>query len=312
MRTVVGMGVLHLLDDLPEAITRSPSLLWSVFARSLGEQGAAGRTALAWRWALTGACPSPVTLATATGRPPSGTEMLAEAQAAAELAAPSADPGGQVMQARFALEWMTGKIDALPLWNTGTGEFRLTDGASFARTRGEVEAAYSWALLAQSRYPWRDGSAPAGEWLAFAWARGTLDLLAWACGEACEGPFSGDRVFGRPSLYQVSLDACRGMTGVRMAREAGDSVRAGRVEAVMETFLWLAGWNQQPSVDRHGHGTFENCPERAAPCSCDAGGQCVEGACEACRRVRCVHGFTTDESGSPQAGYLAEETDAPS
>jgi hypothetical protein len=58
----------------------------------------------------------------------------------------------QVMQARFALEWMTGKIDALPLWNTGTGELHLTDGAS-------------------------------------------------ACGEAREGPFSGDRVFGRPSLY---------------------------------------------------------------------------------------------------------------
>jgi hypothetical protein len=27
----------------------------------------------------------------------------------------------QVMQARFALEWMTGKIDALPLWNTASG-----------------------------------------------------------------------------------------------------------------------------------------------------------------------------------------------
>src|ERR1700722_6027227 len=51
------MGVLQLLDELPEAIARPPSLLWSVLARSLGEQGGAGRTALAWRWALTGGRP---------------------------------------------------------------------------------------------------------------------------------------------------------------------------------------------------------------------------------------------------------------
>src|ERR1700733_1164721 len=64
------VGILQLLDNLPEAVTRSPSQVWWVLARSLGEQGAAGRTALAWRWALTGACPSPVTLSIAPGRPP--------------------------------------------------------------------------------------------------------------------------------------------------------------------------------------------------------------------------------------------------
>ena len=300
--------MLHLLDELPESIARSPSQLWSVFARSLGEQGAAGRTALAWRWALTGACPSPVTLTTAPGRPLSRAEMLAEARATAELAGPAADPGGQVMQARFALEWMTGEIDALPLWNAGSKERHLTDGVPFARIRSEVEDAYPWALLAQQRHPWRDGSAPTAGRMEFAWARGTLDLLAWACGEAREGPFSGDRVFGRPSLYQVSLDACRGMTGIRLAREAGDSVRARRVEAVMETFLWLAGWNQLPPVDRHGHGMFEDCPERVAPCSCDAVGRCLAGACEACQRVRCVHGFVPAKIRSPLASYVADGT----
>lgn len=290
------MGVLHLLDELPEAVIRSPSWLWSVFARSLGEQGAGGRTALAWRWAFTGDCPSPVTLTAATGRPPSRAEMLGEAKAAAELAGPAADPGGQVMQAKFALEWMIGAIDALPLWNVGTGELHLTDGAPFARTRAEVEAAYFWTLLAQQRHPWRDDSAYVEERLAFSWARGTLDLLAWACGEASEGPFSGDRVSGRPTLYQVSLDACRGMTGVRLARSAGDPVRARRVEAVMEAFLWLAGWNSLPPVDRHGHGMFEDCPDRAEPCGCDALGLCLEDACEACRRVRCVQGFSSAEA----------------
>lgn len=306
------MGMLQLLDGLPEAVVRSPSLLWSVLAQSLGEQGAAGRTALAWHWALTGACPSPVTLTTATGRPPSRAEMLAEAQAAAELAGSAADSGGQVMHARFALEWMAGKLDALPLWNAGNGEFHLTDGVPFARTREEIEAAYSWALLAQQRYPWHDGFAPTEERLPFAWARGTLDLLAWACGEVPEGPFSGDRVRGRPSLYQISLDAGRAMTGVRLAREAGDLVRARRVEAVMETFLWLAGWSVLPPVDRHGHGTFEDCPERAAPCGCAAVGQCLKDGCEACQRVSCVHGFASEELGSPMAGHLADGTGAPS
>ena len=70
---------LQVLDGLPEAVTRSPAQLWSVLARSLGEQGADGRTALAWRWALTGTCPSPVTLSVPGGRPPDRGEILAEA-----------------------------------------------------------------------------------------------------------------------------------------------------------------------------------------------------------------------------------------
>jgi hypothetical protein len=90
--------------------------------------------------------------------------------------------GEQGAAGRTALEWMTGKIDALPLWNTGC-------------------ASGAWKL---------------------SWRR--------SCG-------------------------------------------------------WR-GWNQQSPVDRHGHGTFEECPERAAPCGCDDVGQCLEGACEACRNVR--------------------------
>jgi len=53
------VGIVQLLDDLPGAVHQTAPTVWSVFARSLGEQGASGRTALAWRWALTGACPSP-------------------------------------------------------------------------------------------------------------------------------------------------------------------------------------------------------------------------------------------------------------
>lgn len=51
------MGILRLLDELPDAITRSPAQLWSVLALGLGEPGANGRTGLARRSALTGTCP---------------------------------------------------------------------------------------------------------------------------------------------------------------------------------------------------------------------------------------------------------------
>ena len=103
---VPAMGILQLLDDLPATVTRPPAQLCSVLARSLGEQGATGRTALAWRWALTGACPSPVTLVTPATGPPDRREILDEAKANAELGEQGIDLGGQVMQARFVLEWL--------------------------------------------------------------------------------------------------------------------------------------------------------------------------------------------------------------
>src|SRR5260370_27244496 len=53
------VGILQLLDDLPEAVAQRPGRIWNVFARSLGEQGAGGRTALACRGALAVACAAP-------------------------------------------------------------------------------------------------------------------------------------------------------------------------------------------------------------------------------------------------------------
>ncbi len=108
----------------------------------------------------------------------------------------------------------------------------------------------------------------------------------------------------RPDLRPVPV---RGNAGTRLSRvESGevDAVvlayaglaRIGRLEAVIETYLWLAGWNQLPPVDRHGHGAFEDCPEREAPCGCDAAASCLRGECAACWRVACVHGFGMDDS----------------
>jgi hypothetical protein len=285
---VPAMGILQLLDDLPTAVTRPPAQLWSVLARSLGEQGATGRTALAWRWALTGACPSPVTLATPATGPPGCREIIDEAKADAELGEQGIDLGGQVMQARFVLEWLTGKIDALPLWNGGPKNLEVSDGAPHERSRAEVEEVYFWALLAQDRYPWCDVSAPDADRMASGWACGALDLLTWVCGEASEGPLSGQQVTGRPVLYQLSLEASRGMSGVESARRQGNPLRAGRLESAMEAFLWLTGWNSTPPVDRHGHGTFDACPERNLPCLCNGAGRCLRDACAACCRAPCV------------------------
>jgi hypothetical protein len=292
------MGILLVLDELPEAIVRPPARVWSVLARSLGEQGAAGRTALAWRWALTGACPSPVTLTSAPHQPPGRGELLAEAKAPAELGSPGVDQGGQVLHARFVLEWLAGKIDAVPLWNVRP---RDLDGAAHPHSRAEIEDVYFWALLAQYRNPWQDTSAPTAARLGFGWASGAKDLLAWASGQTAQGPLSGRRVAGRPTLYEVALDAGRGMSGVRLAREAGDVVRARRRESFMETYLWLAGWNALPPVDRHGHGLFEDCAEREAPCGCDAAGRCLRGACRACARAVCVRSLRPDDETSVSA-----------
>lgn len=282
------MGILEVLDRLPPAVVRPSAQVWSVLARSLAEQGADGRTTLAWRWTLAGVCPSPVTLAPPGARPPTRQEIIDEAHAEAELGGLGTDPGGQVMQARFVLEWLAGRIDALPLWNGGPKDLHVTDGVAHARSRAQIEEAYFWALLAQDRYPWRDASGPASERMVASWAQGVLDLMTWVSGEAKAGPLSGTTSAGRPTLYTVAQDASRGMSGVRLARQRDDPPRARRLEAVMETFLWLVGWNPEPPVNRHGHGTFDACPERTAPCGCSDAGRCLGSECAACWRSACV------------------------
>ena len=178
------VGAASLLDDQPAAIAHGPGRVWNVFARSLGEQGADGRTALAWRWALTGACPSPVTLSLPSGKPPGRADLLAEAMADAELTGNKADAGGQVMHARFVLRWLAGELDALPLWNGGPGSAHVTDGAPYARSQEEIAELYDWALMARLRYPGPGESTSATGRRAFGWAFGVTQLIGWVCGEA--------------------------------------------------------------------------------------------------------------------------------
>src|SRR6266700_3152945 len=84
-RIVQGVSIVQLLDELPPSIAQPPGRLWNVLARSLGEQGAEGHTALAWRWALTGMCPSPITLSPAPGWPPDAAKIAAETAVSAEF-----------------------------------------------------------------------------------------------------------------------------------------------------------------------------------------------------------------------------------
>jgi hypothetical protein len=247
------VAILRLLDNLPEAIVHRPGRVWNVFARSLGEQGADGRTALAWRWAFTGACPSPVTLSSPLGRAPDGNELLSEANADAELAAHGSDPGGQLLHARLVLQWLVGELDAVPLWNAGSQSPHTTDGAAMPRTPAAIEEAYHRSLLTCSRYsrPGETGSSEASS--TFGRAYGARRLLAWACGEESTGPLSGLGTTGRPTLYEISLDIRRAMTALDHARNDDQPTMVGRLEATMETFLWLTGWDEHLSIDPHGH-----------------------------------------------------------
>lgn len=261
------MAILHVLDHLPEAIVQRPGRLWNVFARSLGEQGADGRTALAWRWALAGTCASPVTLAVPLRRPPLREEILAEAAADAELATLGSDPGGQVMHARLVLRWLVGELDAVPLWNAGSQRPHIDDGAASPHSRADIEEAYHRALATSARHPWPGDTGPAEAWMAFGSAFGARQLLAWACGQEPAGPLSGLCTTGRPTLYEIALDVRRAMTALAHARNEAQPTLVGRMAAAMETFLWLAGWNTQPPIDHHGHTAFEDCADREALCN---------------------------------------------
>jgi hypothetical protein len=246
-RIVPVVGIVQLLDHLPDAVVHRPGRVWNVFARSLGEQGADGRTALAWRWAFTGTCPSPVTLTTPAGKPPRRVELLTEATAPAELAAADSDPGGQVMHARLVLRWLVGDLDAVPLWNAGPQWPQVNDGAASPRGRAEIEEVYNRALLACTQHPWP------GKSRAFGWVYGARQLLGWACGEESAGPLTGLRTTGRPTLYEISLDTRRAMTTLVHARHDDQPSLIGRMEGTMEIFLWLTRWNDQPPIDSQEH-----------------------------------------------------------
>jgi hypothetical protein len=283
--------VSELFDELPEAIVPPPATVWSIFVRSLGEQGATGRTALAWRWALTGNSASPITVTPAPGQPPTRDRLLAEAQADAPASRAGLDPGGEIMQARFIIQWLAGDLAALPLWNGGPDNVHVTDGVACPRSPQELYEISSWAALAQWQHPRPSHDAPDRAQLARGQADGTAQLIEWASGIRPQSPLARTTTVGRPSLYQLALDVMHARASLEAARATPEQATAGRMEAIMDAFAWLAGWTEEPPVDRHGHLAIDDCPERGEPCRCDEAGCCLATDCPACRRTRCVHGF---------------------
>lgn len=285
------VGFFQVLDELPAAVTQQPGRVWNVFARSLGEQGARGRTALAWRWALTGLCPSPVTLSPRPGRPPDRGQLLYEGKAEAQLTGDGTDPGGQVLHARFVLQWLAGELSALPLWNGPQTGLPVSGSAEYGQTRSAMARVCTWAQLSAMRCPVSAENADDVGLRLSGWALGTVQTLGWVCGEIPYGPLSGTHVCVKPSRYEAAVGVRRAMTGALRARADGQLAEAARLEAVMESFLWLAGWSPVPPVDRHGHSIEETCADREADCQCDAVGRCMREECPACQRFPCVHGF---------------------
>jgi hypothetical protein len=289
------VSVVQLLDQLPEAVSQPPATLWSVFARSLGEHGSNGRAALAWRWALIGEGASPITLSQPDGwplNPPSRRDLLVEACAQAEPIPAEAGPDHQVMHARLVLRWLGGDLGALPLRDGRYQHPYAADPAVLAHSLAAINDVHSWAMLAQWRAPWPGERTDVAARAANAWAVGVVQLLDWMCGVSAAGPVTGASVQARrPSLHEVSVDVQHAMVARQHARETGDPIVAARMEAIMETFAWLIGWNLVPPVDRHGHGLPFECVERDAPCACGERGYCLRGQCSACWRVPCVYSF---------------------
>jgi len=95
-----------------------------------------------------------------------------------------------------------------------------------------------------------------------------------------------------PSLYQISLDVRLAVTGILQERQTDRHLAAGRLEGMMETFLWLAGWDSLPLADRYGHAALEVCPRRQAPCRSAVADRCLQADCPACVQDQCVLGST--------------------
>jgi hypothetical protein len=53
------------------------------------------------------------------------------------------------------------------------------------------------------------------------------------------------------------------MTALDHARNDGQQILVGRMEATMETFPWLTGWNTQPPIDGEGRVVFGSYSDRA-------------------------------------------------
>lgn len=229
------MDTICIPDPLPATIARPRPLIEAVMSQSLREQGTDGRTAAAWRWALTGAGPSPVSLSPGGGGAPSSDDVTAEARHDTdppECGWPpwkyAYDPDPDRQQGRRVLRWLTGAADAIPLLDLTRGRY-VGARFHFARTDEEIRRVRGWALhglrehgdlpddipLSQAERPWQW---PSG-WMNAAWLHGTIAYLDWVLGDTPVTPLSRRHVRLHPvgSLAHIDprvLVALREMNGV--------------------------------------------------------------------------------------------------
>jgi hypothetical protein len=271
--TVNNVRTVRVPDPLPPAITRPRQLVKAVLAQSLHETGTQGRTALAWEWALTGTQPSPVTLTTAPGRPPTREQILAEAEAEPEGA--TARPGvptdycDQLREVRSVLAWLAGATDEIPVDDENPGQF-IGAGDGYTRTDAEIRQVRDNARLGseQSAFPnpmtphdaalpW---TWPAG-WMDGAWCQGVRDLLDWVLGERAGSPLFG-RAIGLPSRYDLTYEDAAADDVILQGRPAGLAVDPDAYpppqygEGLKEAIRWLRGETTTPPVNHQGRGAY--------------------------------------------------------
>jgi hypothetical protein len=98
---------------LPPAITKSREVAELIMSRDIEQHGVSGPVALAWRWALTGEGPTPITLMDWNIGPPSHQDMEWQIECPDEWN--GRVPSDEIRAARGVLWWLTsGPEDQIP------------------------------------------------------------------------------------------------------------------------------------------------------------------------------------------------------
>lgn len=256
--TVNTVATIPVPDPPPPAITRPRQQVEAVLAQSLAETGEDGRAALAWKWALTGTCPSPVTLSLAPGHPPAREDIWAEADAEPEGS--TAPPGvptdfcDQLGESRRILRWLTGDSDEIPADCENRGKLIGARG-DYAHTDREICEVRDLAQrgLDDSNLPDPMDSANAGNprqwapaWMNAAWHQGVRDLLDWVLGDRSASPLRG-KTMPKPPLQELDLEDEAAEEIARQGRPGSIPVNPGvysppqYCEGVQAAIRWLHG-----------------------------------------------------------------------